>query len=83
MYLEEINSRIQREICVDTLFQISDANLLPEYIKHKSLKNNVAKLETIFNKYDVIDPKKTKIIEEYMEQMIPPGLKANIITDCP
>ena len=75
--IEEINSRIKKEICYKTLEKLTDINLLSEYKKCESVKNKIKILENIILKY-INDEYKNKIIEDYLLELIPPGTKGVI-----
>lgn len=77
MNIKEINLRIIEEICYDTIEQLSDLKLLEEYLKSKSVKKQITKLETILNKYTT-DEIKNKITNEYLFDLIPAGTKGVI-----
>lgn len=75
--MEEINNRIKKEICYKTLEDLSDINLMCEYEKCNSVKNNIKKLSNILDKY--IDKKIINdIIREYLLELIPAGTKGVI-----
>jgi hypothetical protein len=59
--MEEINERIENEICYETINKLKDENLLSEYMKCKSVKNEIKKLENILDKY-INNDVKEKII---------------------
>ena len=63
--MEEINLKIKNDICYETLKELSDEKLYPEYMKCKSVKNEINKLEKILNNY-VSAEIKQKIIDEYI-----------------
>jgi hypothetical protein len=72
-----INNRIKNEICYKTIDEISDKNLMIEYLKTNSVKNEIKNLECILEKY--IDKELiNKIIQEYIIKLIPPGTKGVI-----
>ena len=75
--MEKINSRIQEEICRDTIRELTDESLLCQYKACKSVTNNIKKLESILDKHSEEEIKK-KIIEEYLIEMIPAGTKGVI-----
>tara|TARA_B100000035_G_C20864471_1_gene493325 strand:+ start:87 stop:719 length:633 start_codon:yes stop_codon:yes gene_type:complete len=75
--MEEINNRIQREICRNTIQELSDENLLDKYQTCESMKNQIIKLENILDKYTDESIKHT-IINEYMLHLIPAGTKGVI-----
>jgi hypothetical protein len=75
--IEYINTKIKKEICYETLNELSDIKLMCEYKDCKSVKNQIKFLSDILDKY--IDIKtKEKIIQEYLLQLIPPGTKGVI-----
>lgn len=75
--MEEINNRIKKEICYDTLNLLSDIELLSEYKKSNSVKNRINELCEILDKYIDINSR-NKIIIEYLPKIIPPGVKGII-----
>ena len=75
--MEEINTRIENEICYDIINNLRDENLLHEYIKCKSVKKEIKKLEEILDKY-INNDIKEKIINEYLLELIPAGTKGVI-----
>jgi len=77
MSIEVVNKRIKDEICYDTIKKLSDENLMTEYMKCKSVKNKVNKLDGILDRYIDKETKK-KIISEYLLELIPPGTKGVI-----
>lgn len=77
MNIKEINSRINDEICYDTIEQLSNLKLLEEYLKSKSVKKQITRLEIILNKYTT-DEIKNKITNEYLFDLIPAGTKGVI-----
>ena len=48
--MEYINLRIKQEICYKTLEELTDKNLLEEYKKCISVKNEIKKLEEIYKR---------------------------------
>lgn len=87
--MEEINARINSEICNDTLIKLSDENLLCEYMNCQSVKNEIAHLDNTLDKY-VTEEIKQKIRQDYLLKLIPAGTKGNkrggkfnaIVKDC-
>ena len=76
--IENINKRIKNEIDYNLLDEINDYNLLDEYKKSKSVENEIAKLEIILKK-NYIDKKTiNNIINEYLPNLVNPGLKGVI-----
>ena len=75
--IEDINTRIKKEICYETLEELTDSKLLNEYKECNSVKNEIKKLENILIKHT--DEEKTqKIIDEYLLDLIPAGTKGVI-----
>ena len=75
--IKDINKRIKQEICYETLEELSDTKLISEYKNCNSVKNRIKTLEEILEKY-IEDDIKTKILREYLLQLIPPGTKGVI-----
>jgi hypothetical protein len=75
--MDEINLKIKKDICYETLKELSDEKLYHEYMKCKSVKNEIKKLENILNKY-VLPEIKQKIIDDYILELIPSGTKGVI-----
>jgi hypothetical protein len=73
--MEQINNRIKKELCYDTLQKLLDQTLLHEYKECKSVKNEIKKLESILDKYIHEEYIKEKIIGEYLLELIPVGTK--------
>jgi hypothetical protein len=76
--MEEINARINQEICYETLEELSDAKLMYEYKECNSVKNEIKKLGDVLEKYYINEEIKEKIIKEYLSQLIPAGTKGVI-----
>jgi hypothetical protein len=77
LYMEQINTRINKEFCHKTLEELTDAKLMREYENCNSVKNEIKKLSNILEKY-IDDETKQKIIQEYLLQLIPAGTKGVI-----
>ena len=75
--MEEINARIKREVCYETLDELTDAKLMCEYILCNSVKNEIKKLGDILEKY-TDEETKGNIINDYLLQLIPAGTKGVI-----
>jgi hypothetical protein len=75
--MEYINSRIKKEICYQTLEELTDVKLLPEYNDCKSVKNEIKTLCETLGKY-VDEETRQKIIQEYILKLIPSGTKGVI-----
>lgn len=69
-----INNRIKKEICYNTLLELTDEKLLPIYKECKSVKNAVQILENTLDKYVEVEIKQ-KIINDYLLKLIPAGTK--------
>ena len=76
--MEEINERISNEFSNNIFLEISDNNLIDDYIKTKSVKKEIEKLENILNKYINDNTIKNNIINDYLLELIPPGTKGLI-----
>jgi hypothetical protein len=76
--LDYINSRINTEICYETINKLKDTNLLNEYKQCKSVKNAIIKLEDILNKHNIRSEVKHSIISDYLLDLIPAGTKGVI-----
>ena len=75
--INEINERIQKEICHNTIAKLNDENLMCEYKKCNSVINEINELTGILDKH-VNEETKQKIIQEYLLKLIPPGTKGVI-----
>lgn len=78
MNLEYINNRISKEICHNTINQLTDNNLLNEYKNCESVKNEINKLTKILEKHNINEDKKDLIINDYLVELIPAGTKGVI-----
>ena len=76
--IEEINARIRQEICHTTIDHLTDANLMYEYKKCPSVKNQIIQLENILKKFIEDNEIIKQIIHEYLPQLVPPGTKGAI-----
>ena len=79
--LDTINVRIKSEICYDTIERLRDVNLFPYYQQSPAVQERIRELRHILNRNlpDVVgEDTKTKIIQEYMSHLIPPGTKGAI-----
>lgn len=75
--LTEINERINKEVCYETIAKLNDENLRSEYLNKTSVKNSISELETILNEF-VSEDIRTKIIDKYLHKLIPPGTKSSV-----
>ena len=76
--INEINKRIEHEFSEEIFNQLSDNNLLEEYKKTKSTKNQIENITLLLKKYNMINDNYDKFINEYIKQNIKPGTKAII-----
>lgn len=49
--IEDINARIKKEVCYDTLEELTDAKLMCEYKACNSVNNEIKKLSDVLGKY--------------------------------
>lgn len=75
--MEEINARIKKEVCYETLEELTDTKLMCDYKHCKSVKKGIKKLSDILEKYNDEETKQ-KIIHEYLFELIPAGTKGVI-----
>jgi hypothetical protein len=75
--VNEINTRIKKEICYNTLLELTDENLMSSYKECNSVKNEIKKLGTVLDVY-LDEETKQKIIQDYLIQLIPAGTKGVI-----
>lgn len=75
--MEEINARIKKEVCYETLEELTDLKLMSEYKGCGSVINEIKRLSDILEKY-MDEETKQKIIQEYLLHLIPPGTKGVI-----
>ena len=78
LYMEEINERINKEICYKTLEELTDEKLMPHYKECNSVKNEIKKFQDILDKYISDEQIKQKIIQDYSLELIPAGTKGVI-----
>ena len=76
--LEYINTRIQQEICHDTIEALTDAKLINDYIQCNSVQMEIQKLRDVLRKYMIDEETQQNIIKDYILQLIPPGTKGVI-----
>jgi hypothetical protein len=63
--IDEVNAKILKDVCYETIEKLSDANLMPEYIESSSVKNEITKLSDILKRYIDDDNIIQKIMEDY------------------
>ena len=49
--MEDINARIKKEVCYETLEELTDVKLMSEYKDCNSVKNEIKKLSEVLGKY--------------------------------
>jgi len=76
--IKYVNNRIKKEICYDTINQLSYAVLLPKYKKCKSVQTEISKLTGILNKYNILPNQIDSIIADYLGDLVPAGTKGVI-----
>jgi hypothetical protein len=76
-YMNDINTRIKKEVCYETLEELTDTKLLCEYKDCNSVKNQIKKLSDVLGKY-MDEETKQKIIQEFLLELIPAGTKGVI-----
>lgn len=75
--VSEINLRIKKEICYETLEELTDKKCMSHYKECCSVKKEIKKLSDILDKY-LHDETKDKIIQDYLLKLIPAGTKGVI-----
>jgi len=75
--IDEVNAKIKKDICYESIDKLSDTNLMSEYKSCGSVKKEITRLSDILGKY-IDDDTKQKIIDEYIPQLIPAGTKGVI-----
>jgi len=76
MNKDEINFRIQQELCRETIKTIN--NVDSDCFEYKSFIKNKNELEDILRKHSIEKNVIDKIIEDYKHKLIPPGSKATV-----
>jgi hypothetical protein len=76
--LYDINTRINKEYCVDTVIKLKDYNLMNEYNECKSVKKEINKLTEILDKHKIETEKKESILNDYLLELVPAGTKGII-----
>jgi hypothetical protein len=73
--IQEINNRIEAEICHETIEKLKDINMMEEYKKCQSVINQIDKLDKVLDKHNINFDSRSKIINDYMLELVPPGTK--------
>ena len=76
--MEYINKRIDDEYCDDTVNLLTDENLMDEYTKSTSVRNEITKLSDILDSENISEERKQEIIRKYLPNLIPAGTKGVI-----
>jgi hypothetical protein len=76
--METINARIRREICYNTLEELTDTKMMPEYLSCISVKNEIKKLTDILVGENIDEDTRDRILQKYLLDLIPPGTKGAI-----
>lgn len=77
--LEDINKRIQQEICRDTIEKLSDTNLIPIYQTCESVKKMIHRFKESSEKLNIDSTLTDKLIDElFLDMFVPPGTKGVI-----
>lgn len=76
--MEAINARIRDEICYNTLEELTDTKLMPEYLSCSSVKNEIKKLTDILSGEHIDEDTRDRILQKYSLDLIPPGTKGAI-----
>ena len=76
--IENINKRINNEICFDTLNKLKDENLMEYYKNSNSVKKEIIILQNILKQNKINEDVETKILNEYLIHLIPAGTKGVI-----
>lgn len=83
--MKEINERIKKEICYDTLLELTDEKLMSEYKECNSVKKQIKELESTLYKHlgstldkHLVEGTIQRIIDDYILNLIPAGTKGVI-----
>jgi hypothetical protein len=76
--LDYINTRINTEICNETITKLKDDNLIDDYKKCKSVINAIEILSDILTKNNINATIKENILSDYLIKLIPAGTKGVI-----
>ena len=78
MSMEDINKRITNEVSYEVIKQLLDETLMDEYKKCNSVKKQINELSCVMRNNDIPEEKITKILNDYLVNLIPPGTKGVI-----
>lgn len=76
--INNINSRIQKEICRNTLYKLKDSNLLNEYKNTKSVKHKISEISNLLTSLNISHKDKHIITNQLLNHIIPAGTKGVI-----
>lgn len=76
--IDQVNEKINKELCMKTIDDLKDKNLVGEYLKTKSVQTRIETLEQILINSTDDEALRQKIIDNYIIELIPPGAKGII-----
>lgn len=76
--LEDINNKINTDVCYNTISKLTNDNLINEYKECNSVQNEIKKLNSILEKHKIKKSIKESIINDYLLELIPAGTKGVI-----
>ena len=76
--IKNINSRIDKEICYETIYKLNDDNLMDEYKECKSVKSNIVYLNSLLEEFGMQHEARNSVINRYILKLIPAGTKGVI-----
>jgi hypothetical protein len=76
--INEINRRIDQEVCHDTIGRLTDNNLMGDYYNCLSVKKKIRELLIILDNNGLDQFTKQNILRDYVNQLVPPGTKGVI-----
>ncbi len=75
MRINKINDRILNEVCYMSINNLTDENMINEYLECKSVQKKISILKNILIKNKINNDKRETIIYEYLYELVPPGTK--------
>lgn len=76
--IDFINKKINKQFDINIYNQLTDENLMDEYLKCKSVNNSIEKLINILKDVKIEDKIINEIKNKYILELIPPGTKSVI-----
>lgn len=76
--INNINKRIQKEICKLTIYKLNDKQLFNNYLATKSVKSKITNINNILSNFDISENNKKSIIHSLLPEIIPAGTKGVI-----